>query len=149
MKRFAMTLAGIMGISVNLNAVDESPAGLDSLRWKHRVILVFAREPFRSTAVANLNEYAAEIEDREIAWFVLDEVDLDTNYDGKLERELRVDLMERYFNPIPSDPVVLLIGKDGALKSRSSELDLEATFGLIDLMPMRQEEMRRKSDDSD
>jgi hypothetical protein len=149
MKRFAMTLAGIMGISVNLNALDESPAGLDSLRWKHRVILVFAREPFRSTAVTNLNEYAAEIEEREIAWFVLDEVDLDTNYDGKLERELRADLMERYFNPIPTDPVVLLIGKDGALKSRSSELDLEATFGLIDQMPMRQEEMRRKSDNSD
>lgn len=39
---------------------------------------------------------------------------------------------------------VLLIGKDGGVKSRSSDLDLEATFGLIDQMPMRREEIRRK-----
>jgi len=149
MNRFAMTLAGIMTVSVHVNALDENPVGLDGLRWKYRVILVFAHEPFRSTALTNLNEFAAEIEEREIAWFVLDDREMDTNYDGKLERELRSDLMERYFNPVPTDPVVLLIGKDGALKSRLSDLDLEATFGLIDQMPMRREEMRRKSDDSD
>ncbi|WP_349559152.1 DUF4174 domain-containing protein [Marinobacter sp. NFXS9] len=37
---------------------------------------------------------------------------------------------------------VLLIGKDGGIKSRESSLDLDAVFRRIDAMPMRIREMR-------
>jgi hypothetical protein len=40
------------------------------------------------------------------------------------------------------DERVLLIGKDGGIKSRESSLDLDAIFGRIDGMPMRIREMR-------
>ena len=127
----------------------EKPASLEDLRWKYRVILVFAREPYISNALQNLDEFKAEIQERDIAWFVLDENALHTNYDGKLEDQLREKLMDSYFTPVPVETAVRLIGKDGTLKSRSSDLNLEATFGLIDRMPMRRAEMRRKSDDPD
>jgi hypothetical protein len=138
-----------MTISVNATALDDKLVGLESLQWKYRVILIFAREPLMSNALINLNEFEAEIEEREIAWFVLGDDSLHTNYDGLLDDKLREQLMYRYFTPVPTGTAVLLIGKDGGLKSRSSNLDLEATFGLIDQMPMRRQEMRRESDDSD
>ena len=41
---------------------------------------------------------------------------------------------------------LLLIGKDGGMKTRQSgaNLDLERVFELIDSMPMRQAEMQRR-----
>ena len=149
MKFPAFLLACIMTVNVNAQASEEEPAGLEDLRWKYRVILIFAREPHMSNALSNLNEFKAEIEERDIVWFVLGDNTMHTNYDGRLEDLLRDELMDSYFTPVPAETAVRLIGKDGSVKSRSIDLDLEATFGLIDRMPMRRAEMRRKSDDSD
>ena len=139
--------ACLITISFNSGALEEKPAGLDDLRWKYRVILVSALEPYRSSALANLDEFAAQIEERDIAWFVLGDDELHTNLKGELAGMLREQILDRYFTPVPTETAVLLIGKDGTIKSRSSDLDLEATFGLIDRMPMRQAEMQRKSGD--
>ena len=43
---------------------------------------------------------------------------------------------------VRSEDRVLLIGKDGGMKSRESSLDLDAIFRRIDAMPMRKREMR-------
>ena len=136
-------------LNINAQASEERPASLEDLRWKHRVILIFAREPYLSNALSNLDELKAEIEERDIAWFVLDDNTLHTNYDGKLDDQLREELMDSYFTPVPTETAVRLIGKDGTLKSSSIDLNLEATFGLIDRMPMRREEMRSRSDGFD
>lgn len=149
MKYPAILLACVMTVNVNVKALEEKPSGLENLRWKYRVILVFVREPNTSKALSSLDDFTAECEERDIAWFVLGNDVMHTNYDGKLEDRLREQLMDRYFTPVPSNTSVLLIGKDGTLKSRSTDLDLEATFGLIDQMPMRREEMRRQSEESD
>jgi len=145
MKYSAILLACMMTVNVKAQASEEKLADLENLRWKYRVILIFAREPYMSNALNNLAELKAEIEERDIAWFVLGDNTLHTNYDGNLEDKLREELMDSYFTPVPAETAVRLIGKDGSLKSRSSDLDLEATFGLIDRMPMRREEMRRRN----
>ena len=136
-------------LNINARASEDKPASLEDLRWKHRVILIFAREPYLSNALSNLDELKAEIEERDIAWFLINENTLHTNYDGKPGDQLREELMNSYFTPVPTETAVRLIGKDGTLKSSSIDLNLEATFGLIDRMPMRREEMRRKSDGLD
>lgn len=136
-------------LNINAQASEEKPASLEDFRWKHRVILIFAREPYLSNALSNLDELKAEIEERDIAWFVLGDNTLHTNYDGKLDDQLREELMDSYFTPVPTETAVRLIGKDGTLKSSSIDLNLEATFGLIDRMPMRREEMRSRSDGFD
>ena len=149
MKYTAILLACMVSLNINARASEDKLAGLEELRWQYRVILIFAREPYRSNALSNLDEFKAEIEERDIAWFVLDDNTLHTNYDGKLEDQLREETMDSYFRPVPTETAVRLIGKDGTLKSRSTDLDLEATFGLIDQMPMRRAEMRRRSDGLD
>ena len=136
-------------LNTNARALDEKPISLEDLRWKYRVILIFAREPYISNALSNLDDFKADIEERDIAWFVLGDNALHTNYQGKLDGQLREELMDSYFTPVPTETAVRLIGKDGMLKSRSTDLDLEATFGLIDQMPMRRAEMRRKSEGLD
>jgi hypothetical protein len=146
MNCLTLLLTGMITVSDATSAGDSALDDIASLRWNYRVILVHAREPLASRAVVNLHEFAAGIEERDIAWFVLDDTGLRSNYDGTLGETLRERLMTDYFSPVPSEPVVLLIGKDGGVKSRSSDLDLEATFGLIDQMPMRRQEMRRQRD---
>ena len=149
MKYSAILLACMVTLSTSAWALEEKPIGLEDLRWKYRVILIFAREPYMSNALSNLDELKAEIEDRDIAWFVLGENTLHTNYKGQLDGQLREALMDSYFTPRPTETAVCLIGKDGMLKSRSADLDLEATFGLIDQMPMRRAEMQRKRESLD
>ena len=149
MKFISIILLCMTTLSDISQAGDNTLVDLDSLRWEYRVILVFAREPQASRAVLNLGDFAAGIEERDIAWFVLDEGTLRSNYEGTLSETLHEQLLNSYFTPAPSDTAVLLIGKDGGVKSRSSDLDLEATFGLIDQMPMRRQEMRRQRDGSE
>lgn len=57
-------------LNINAQGSEEKPAGLEDLRWKYRVILIFAREPQLSNALSNLDDLKAEIEERDIAWFV-------------------------------------------------------------------------------
>ena len=149
MKCLVIVLVFMMTVSDNINASDKKLVSIDSLRWKYRVILVSARDIFASNALSNLEERADDIEERDIAWFVIGNDALHTNYNGILDENLREQLLESYFTPEKSDPTVLLIGKDGQIKSRSPDLDLEATFGLIDQMPMRQQEARRQRDELD
>jgi hypothetical protein len=134
-------------MSTGAKADGDRPESLEDLRWQYRVILVFAPEPQAARALSNLAEFSAGIEERDIAWFLLgEENSLHTNFDEALQPGFREQLMARYFMPVPNGTAVLLIGKDGTVKSRSGDLDLEATFGLIDQMPMRRAEMRNSDD---
>lgn len=58
-------------------------------------------------------ELAAEIDERDIVWFVLGESALQTNHAGAIADHLHQQLRERFFNPDPGETTVLLIGKDG------------------------------------
>jgi Domain of unknown function (DUF4174) len=79
---------------------------------------------------------------------------LATDTEGVKERDLRVTvvlseprnskLWKRY-NVQPDKFTFVLIGKDGGEKFRSTKtLSLERLFTLIDGMPMRKDEMRRR-----
>jgi len=117
---------------------------LDSLRWKKRVLALFS--PSESDAS-----------------FQLQKQGLASSAEGVLERDLLVlEIIEqgqsRVGNRMLSEKSVqdirkrlgsqtglfqvLLIGKDGGVKLRSSEpVSMKDLFGLIDSMPMRQQEM--------
>jgi hypothetical protein len=128
----------------SVSAMDEILTNLESLRWKNRVILVYANEvSLAENAANNLAELAEGVTERDITWFVIQGEELSTNHAGNVDKGLREQLLETYFNPPPVSTAVILIGKDGGVKSRSSDLDLEATFDLIDQMPMRIQEMQQ------
>lgn len=132
----------VVAVTENVTAEDATLETLEPLRWNHRVILVHAPGGPAARAIANLEERVAQISDRDIAWFVLSEDSLNTNYEKPVGDNLRAWIIQRHFTPRPESTAVVLIGKDGGVKQRSADLDLESTFGLIDSMPMRQAEMR-------
>ena len=115
---------------------------LESLRWANRIFLIYGSSPGTDHAVDKLESFASEIDDRQIAWFVLGDGRVRTNYEGPIDPSFEKHLKARYYSPEPDAPVVVLIGKDGGVKSRLPDLDLDRLFAQIDSMPMRQQEMR-------
>lgn len=118
-------------------------------RWEKRILLVFAAE-----------ETAAQKEQLEI---------FDRNPEGMKERELVVyeitgskvvhpdgsqsgkeaaDKLRKHYEVSEQQFSVILIGKDGSEKLRQNEvLSAEKLFAVIDSMPMRRQEMRRRDQD--
>ena len=129
-------------LSACLMAGTRTLNSLADLRWKHRIILV--DEATERTA-SELEAHHAAIDERHILWFCEVNGQIRTNYQGELEdgflRRLREEYFERTGFP------VLLIGKDGGIKSRDQSLEIEDYLIQIDAMPMRQAEMARPASD--
>lgn len=121
---------------------DNESDGLKSLvplRWQHRLLLL-VDPPSARESINHLEEHARRLAERDLLWFVVDGQSLHTNYPGRLDESFPVQLRETHGNGGP----ILLIGKDGGVKLRAEQLDLDAIFARIDSMPMRQREMRRQ-----
>ena len=127
---------------LSIFSVDAAPQKLDSLtelRWKNRIILIFSEN--RESDLAMLHDAKEDISDRDTLWFIVNGNETLTNYSGTLTDSFSQNTRERYLN---ADGNVLLIGKDGGVKARGSELSLNGLFQRIDGMPMRRNEMRQK-----
>jgi hypothetical protein len=112
---------------------------LDELKWKNRIIIVNQPRDERGD-LRVLQERVAGIDDRDIIWFVVTGDRALSNYQGRLSGSFVGNLRDR-LRPGPGG--VILLGKDGGVKSRADDLDLDAIFSQIDAMPMRQLEMRQ------
>ena len=120
---------------------------LDSLRWKNRVLVLFS--PSESDASfqsqkQGLASSAEEVLDREL--MVLEIIEQGQSRAGnQLLSQKSVQNIRKRFGVQRGPFQVLLIGKDGGVKLRSSEpVSMKDLFGLIDSMPMRQQEMDSK-----
>lgn len=71
---------------------------------------------------------------------------------GLSERDVRIEMfnfeseLARKYNVNPAELTVILIGRDGGEKYRTyTPLSAQTLFEIIDSMPMRQSEIRKKS----
>ena len=133
------TILTLMLLLITLTTQGAGMNSLSDYQWKNRLILVQATDD-NAGEIDTLRSARAEVDDRDIVWFVNTGADLVSNQDGvssSLESEIKA-LLDQF----RSDERVLLIGKDGGMKSREPSLDLDAIFRRIDRMPMRMREMR-------
>ena len=109
---------------------------LPALRYKNRVLLLFALEGVNPALVQQrqwLSSKLSELEARDLKVFEI--VGLDAKAQG-LRRQFHVSDSQSFS--------AVLIGKDGTAKlHKNGSVDPEALFRLIDSMPMRQDEMHR------
>lgn len=112
---------------------------VSELRWEKRVFLIHSDSPEK--VIETLEQNSDEIEERHITWFVITDSELKTNYQGQVAREFSQATLNSYFD---SGYGVVLIGKDGGIKSRQATLQLNTLFEQIDAMPMRRSEMRSR-----
>lgn len=130
-----LALSLFMIASAEATTVDS----LSDLQWKKRIILV-ANPEQKSDIINTLNRFHDDIEERDIAWFVVVGDNLESNMTD-LGPALSQAVHDRLVTATDQQQVVL-IGKDGGIKDRSSQLNLERLFAMIDSMPMRIREMR-------
>ena len=129
--------------------IDQSQeVGLDQYRWKNRLVLIFAPSSIDASYLKQKKELAGkayELEDRDIIIFELLESRKSTIDKLPLTNEQH-SYLRKEFEISDDDFTFLLIGKDGTAKLKSNEtVSTDNLFALIDSMPMRREEMRRKS----
>ncbi len=133
----------VLGLVLSLGTMAETGplSSLTDLLWTHRVILVGGAS---QQTLSELENRSGEIDERDLIWFCLVSGEVRTNYGGALADGFFTHLRESYFDT--EGGPVLLIGKDGGVKSRDQELDIDAYFDRIDGMPMRRAEMRSRLD---
>ncbi|SFR42066.1 protein of unknown function [Marinobacter daqiaonensis] len=131
----------LLGILVITTVEARTMNSLSDLQWQNRIILVGNPES-KGEAIEALNRFRDGIEERDIAWFVVDEESVESNINGltaALSESVRARLNE-------GQTEVILIGKDGGVKDRGRQLDMDHLFSLIDSMPMRIREMKQQKD---
>ncbi|GEM_PF-1149478 len=121
-------------------------ANLKPLKWQHRIILIqeesMSDSPAITTsALSQLKQAEAAINERHVIWFILTTDGVKSNYSGTITPELKTHLNKIYFSNNQNPTTAVLIGKDGYVKKRTKQLELQTFFDLIDSMPMRQSEI--------
>lgn len=111
---------------------------INALQWENRLILVNLVDKKHDVS-QQLEAYRTEIDKRDIVWIIIRNDQLLSNYSGALSADL-IGNIRQTINM--DDDEVILIGKDGDIKSRLRNMDLQTLFSEIDVMPMRQYEMR-------
>lgn len=111
---------------------------LSPLKWKNRIIVVNTVNN-KDSILKRFEQHAAEINERDIVWFIMQNGTVDTNFNGDIADDFVSNTTQKY--KIEQGKVILL-GKDGAIKSIRGSINLEAIFSEIDMMPMRKIEMQ-------
>lgn len=125
-------------ISFSVSATEKSVLdSVSQLQWSDRVLLIFGDKDYR----LQLNAQLDGINTRHIKWFLFNKEEVLSNHTHGVSKEFSNEVMSRYF---VEGVAVVLIGKDGGVKSRQAELDLSLIFETIDSMPMRLQEMQQQ-----
>ena len=128
--------------SINLQAQ------LTQHRWNHRIILVFSVNESDSLAIEQMKLLQADqlgLEDRDLVIYQLFQAKgIDPL--GKEMTAKEIEKWRRKYQIKSTEFAVILIGKDGGEKLRSTQklLPRDLLYRTIDAMPMRRAEMRRK-----
>jgi len=120
----------------------------DEYRWKNRLILLFTPElqhPNYQQQIAAFTEEEEALQDRKLLVFTLTPKGQLLDQDCVIEKEHHLAIYKKY-DITTQDYAVLLLGLDGGLKRKvvNKLVDPKSLFSLIDTMPMRRAEMRRK-----
>jgi hypothetical protein len=116
--------------------------------WENRPVLVFGPAENDVRYRRQMQEFVgqdAELQDRDIVLFALP-WDGPRSIDGQSLTASASDPLWQQFEVATDSFAVILVGKDGGVKLRSEEpVAVARIFDVIDAMPMRQAEMRRKA----
>ena len=121
---------------------------LNQFQWKNRLLLIFAPDDGHSL-LRNLESGIAahpdEVSDRDLIVFKIIENGQSFMAKTPLNPHTAANLRNKFAAPLEQFTCVL-VGKDGGVKLRQNDqIRLQDIFELIDAMPMRQEEMRQKT----
>jgi hypothetical protein len=122
-------------------------ADLTQYQWKNRLLLLFSpspENPAYQAIVRQLQEKASGVRERDLLVFHV----LEPGKSFMNSREISpagAKALRQRFAIAPGTFTLVLVGKDGGVKlKRTDRVALAEIFGLIDSMPMRQQEMQKQ-----
>jgi hypothetical protein len=122
---------------------------LDAYQWKNRIILIFAPSSDSDAFKRQMREFEGQgdgILDRDLIIFEIFKRGRSHSGNASIS-EHQANQLRHQFRVKEGKFMIILIGKDGGVKLRSNDpVATSGLFSLIDGMPMRQEEMRRKGE---
>jgi hypothetical protein len=125
---------------------------LNQFKWENRLLLLFAPQDNDASFRALYREISAqplEISDRDLVVFRILESGPSYMSNTRIEPTTAAILREKFAVPV-GNFTCILIGKDGGVKlKQTAQIKIEHIFALIDAMPMRREEMRKKGQGSE
>ena len=115
---------------------------LKDLKWKNRVLVVVTNDKEEINDLITI--YNIELTERE---FVIIQFDGENSFiDDKLMSKRFSYSLKKKVKSIPEEVHLILIGKDGQIKSLyTKNTNLNEIFSDVDKMPMRMNEMLRKT----
>ncbi len=115
---------------------------LKDLKWKNRVLVVVTNDKEEINDL--LSVHIIELTERE---FVIIQFDGENSYiDDKLMSKRFSHSLKKKLKDIPEEVYLILIGKDGQIKNLyAKNTNLNEIFSDVDKMPMRMNEMLRKT----
>ena len=120
---------------------------LSDYQWQHRILLVFAPStgsPQYRQQMQAWQADAAGTDNRDLELVQILGTG-ESQVDGRLLSSASAERLRQQFGITPEEFAVILVGKDGTEKQRSqTPVDLAMLFRTIDLMPMRQREIRSR-----
>ena len=147
-KYICLTLVFLLVFIMATKVEGKNTVDLMEYQWKNRLLLIFTPSrdgPGYLRLKEDLSRQEEEVIDRDLLVFYILESG-ETKLGNSLLSESTGDFLREKFSIKSGTFTVLLIGKDGGVKlRRETRVKLEEIFSLIDAMPMRQREMREKS----
>jgi hypothetical protein len=136
--------------AIAFNTPEEAaPFELSTFQWKNRLLFLFAPDENNLALKKIKRQLTFETEgiiDRDLVVFEVLEVGKSRMNNSKMDQKTSESIRNLFETP-PGKFTLILVGKDGGVKFRSNEqVSLEEIFELIDSMPMRKNEMRRKTE---
>jgi hypothetical protein len=149
-KAFTVAVIVFM-VLIILDRMDTMPMDLTHFQWKNRLLFLYAPDgddPVFKKWHSDIDAQKAEVEDRDLVVFeVLERGQSRMNMETLNPKTVN-SLRKRFAVPRGVFRVIL-IGKDSGVKFEGdNQADLKKIFDLIDAMPMRQNEMRQKKQQS-
>jgi hypothetical protein len=136
MNSISWVRSAALAFSITLANFSLHAESLESYRWKNRVIVTFSNSesnPERLLIKKHIDELDCGFKNRNLI-----HIDLIQGTD-------EYESLRKKFSISGSQFKLLLLGKDGELKLKTSSPSLGDVFAQIDAMPMRQREMQDQS----
>ena len=129
----------LLFLNLNNSKINEH---LKDLKWKNRVLVVATNDKEEINDL--LSVHNIELTERE---FVIIQFDGENSYiDDKLMSKRFSHSLKKKLKDIPEEVYLILIGKDGQIKNLyTKNTNLNEIFSDVDKMPMRMNEMLRKT----
>jgi hypothetical protein len=142
-----LLVAAVISSALLVHDRKDAPMDLAQFQWERRLLFLFAPDashPHFNRLQSEITKQPYEVEDRDLVIFEILEQGPSRMNTTPLDRQTANSIRDHFDVPQRLFTLIL-VGKDGGVKlKRNDQVDLADVFGLIDSMPMRQNEMQQK-----